>query len=237
MVTVHLRLPAPLPTQVLDLPGSTELGALLPAGWESQAYLRTRSSGPLSLSAPLASLAHVGAPSHPVSIDVVARLLGGKGGFGAQLRAAGGRMSGGKNDNVDSCRDLNGRRLGSIKEAKKKSELVESLPALRAKAAAETKAKLEALERKLGVSSDAIDAKADGAGAKRLAEVDLEELARKKHKFDDNKFMEESREINENVRSAVAAALLKKKKKKTDAAKQDKDKASMPPPKVAATSA
>lgn len=115
----------------------------------------------------------------------------------------------------------------------RQSELVESLPALKAKAAAETKAKLEALERKLGVSSDAIDAKADGSGAKRLAEVDLEELARKKHKFDDNKFMEESREINENVRSAVAAALLKKKKKKTDAAKQNKDKASMPPPKVA----
>ncbi|TXT15971.1 hypothetical protein VHUM_00474 [Vanrija humicola] len=134
-------------------------------------------------------------------------------------------MSGGKSDNVDSCRDLNGRRLGSIKEAKKQSELVESLPALRAKAAAETKAKLEALERKLGVSSDGIDAK-----------VDLEELARKKHKFDDNKFMEESREINENVRSAVAAALLKKKKKKTTAdaaAKQTKDKVSMPPPKVA----
>ena len=43
---------------------------------------------------------------------------------------------------------------------------------------------------------------------KRVADVDIEELARKKHKFDDNKFFEESREINENVRSAVVAGEL-----------------------------
>jgi hypothetical protein len=56
-------------------------------------------------------------------------------------------------------------------------------------------------------------------------------LAQKKHKFDDNVYLEESREINDNVRSAVSAGklaslplqhcckadsvgLLKKKKKK-----------------------
>lgn len=129
----------------------------------------------------------------------------------------------------------------------RQSDLIESLPELQAKAAAESKAKLEALERKLGVSSDEIGAK-NGDGSKRLAEVDVEELARKKHKFDDNKFIEESREIKENVRSAVGAALLKKRKKKAAEAAKDsttakpkaaatakktETKAAMPPPKVA----
>lgn len=54
-----------------------------------------------------------------VSLRLSARLLGGKGGFGSQLRAAGGRMSSQKTSNNDSCRDLNGRRLSTVKEAKK----------------------------------------------------------------------------------------------------------------------
>lgn len=115
----------------------------------------------------------------------------------------------------------------------RQAELIESLPALRAKAAAESTAKLEALERKLGVSSGG----SGEEGAKRLAEVDLEELARKKHKFEDDKFIDETREIKENVRSAVGAALLKKRKKNKDAAGKGKEKAAadkdkMPPPKA-----
>ena len=44
-----------------------------------------------------------------------------------------------------------------------------------------------------------------GVSGKRAQDVDIEEIARKRHKFEDNKFLEESREINESVRSAVAA--------------------------------
>src|SRR5260221_14778233 len=54
-----------------------------------------------------------------VTLRLIPRVLGGKGGFGSQLRAAGGRMSSQKTSNNDSCRDLNGRRLSTIKEAKK----------------------------------------------------------------------------------------------------------------------
>lgn len=54
-----------------------------------------------------------------VSLRLTPRLRGGKGGFGSQLRAAGGRMSSQKTSNNDSCRDLSGRRLSTIKEAKK----------------------------------------------------------------------------------------------------------------------
>ena len=42
-------------------------------------------------------------------------------------------------------------------------------------------------------------------GSKRLAEVDVAEIAAKRHKFDDTRFLEQSREINEGVRSAVSA--------------------------------
>ncbi len=54
-----------------------------------------------------------------VTLRLLPRILGGKGGFGSQLRAAGGRMSSQKTDNKDACRDLNGRRLSTVKEAKK----------------------------------------------------------------------------------------------------------------------
>lgn len=53
-----------------------------------------------------------------ITLRLSPRLCGGKGGFGSQLRAAGGRMSSQKTSNNDSCRDLNGRRLSTIKEAK-----------------------------------------------------------------------------------------------------------------------
>lgn len=160
-------------------------------------------------------------------------------------------MASGKNQNTDSCRDLSGRRLSTIKEAQRQAELLESAPALRAQAVAAEKAKLEGLERSLGITSS--EAESSSSGSKRLADLDVEEVARKKHKFDDNAFLEESREINDNVRSAVSAGLLKKMKKKKAAAgagakKKDvkaaaggskdveKDKIAMPPP-VAAKAA
>jgi hypothetical protein len=54
-----------------------------------------------------------------ITLRLVPRLRGGKGGFGSQLRAAGGRMSSQKTSNNDSCRDLSGRRLSTIKTAKR----------------------------------------------------------------------------------------------------------------------
>lgn len=147
---------------------------------------------------------------HPlVTLRLVPRLRGGKGGFGSQLRAAGGRMSSQKTSNNDSCRDLSGRRLSTIKEAKKYvhfvlasqavpltldrfrlAEYIESEP-LRKKAQQEAqRAKLEALERKLGIS-------ADGPSS--------DPVAGKKHRLEDNEYIEQSREIVDNVKSAVSA--------------------------------
>jgi len=247
--TVFLRLPSPFGTLQLNLETATPLSAF--SDIFPDTYLRT-SSRILDEDACLSDICHAANPSHPVTLELCARLRGGKGGFGSQLRAAGGRMSSGKASNVDSCRDLSGRRLSTLKEAQRQAELIESVPALRAAAQAAEKAKLEGLERQLGISTP--DAESSSSASKRAADVttaDLEELARKKHKFDDNRFLEESREINESVRSAVSAALLKKRKKaKTEsgtatagaktgvdqAKKAEKDKIAMPPPSVAKAS-
>ncbi|KAJ3556619.1 hypothetical protein NM688_g1930 [Phlebia brevispora] len=133
-----------------------------------------------------------------VTLRLIPRLRGGKGGFGSQLRAAGGRMSSQKTSNNDSCRDLTGRRLSTIKEAKRLAEYIESEPA-RIKAQKEAqKAKLEALEKKLGID------RANGV---------TEPLPPRKHRLDDSEYLEESKEIVDNVKSAVSAGLLKKKKK------------------------
>lgn len=151
------------------------------------------------------------------------RLLGGKGGFGSQLRAAGGRMSSQKTSNNDSCRDLTGRRLSTIKEAKKfvehislsmrliymnyrLADYIEHEPArLAAKAEAE-RVKLETLERKLGISASTSSSKVDNS-------VSAEVSSGKKHRFDDTEYLEKSNELKEGVKNAVSAALLKKKKK------------------------
>nr|GAT53262.1 predicted protein [Mycena chlorophos] len=142
-----------------------------------------------------------------VSLRLAPRLLGGKGGFGSQLRAAGGRMSSQKTSNNDSCRDLSGRRLNTIKEAKRLVEYLEAEPErLKAKAEAE-KAKLEALERKLGIDPKTKSSESGSSG-------DPPVLAGKKHRFDDTEYLEQSKDLVDGVKNAVDHVFKKKKAKK-----------------------
>lgn len=109
-------------------------------------------------------------------------------------------MSSQKTSNNDSCRDLSGRRLSTLKTAKRLVDYMEHEDVRKKAATDAKKAKLESLERKIAAAS-----------------VDPETLAGKKHRFDDTEYLEESRELVDNVRSAVSAGLIKKKKKtKTD---------------------
>jgi hypothetical protein len=55
----------------------------------------------------------------PIIYNLSARLFGGKGGFGSMLRAQGGRMNAQKSTNFDACRDLQGRRVKAVNDAKK----------------------------------------------------------------------------------------------------------------------
>lgn len=58
-------------------------------------------------------------PDGPIILSMSLRLPGGKGGFGSMLRAQGGRMASQKTTNYEACRDLSGRRLKTVNEAKK----------------------------------------------------------------------------------------------------------------------
>lgn len=136
-------------------------------------------------------------PDGPLFLRLTPRLCGGKGGFGAQLRSAGGRMSGGKNQNKDTCRDLSGRRIGTLKTAQKLADYIASEPQREAEKQKRIRDKIDA-----GLNPP----------TKRI-------------KFDDHKFFEDKEELVDNAKSAVMAAFRKKKKpKKADGDKVDGDK-------------
>jgi len=149
-------------------------------------------------------------------------MRGGKGGFGSQLRAAGGRMSSRKTGNNVSCRDLNGRRLSTVKEAQRLAEHIEGEEGRKKAAADARKEKLEKLERQI----KATDVDENG-----------ESSSGQKRRLDDTEYVEQSKELVEGVRSAVAAGLLRKKKKaKTDGqTKTEKSAASSAPAPVTST--
>lgn len=163
-----------------------------------------------------------------ISLEVRMRHCGGKGGFGNQLRAAGARMAN-KNGNVDSCRDLNGRRLSTIKEAQRLAEYMAQAPE-RQKALDEAQAKKYAkLEKMLGrqpksakdfeMAAEKLDDAGEHLGADDAADAPPEpgpsRAPKRKARIDDHEYVEQSREIVDNVRSAVALAMKKKKKKAT----------------------
>lgn len=111
--TVLVNTVAPFSSLALQVPSSTPLASLkfvISSGFPSLPYHALSLSSPcgsdLSSDAPLSTLTDGG---ELFTLRLMPSLLGGKGGFGSQLRAAGGRMSSQKASNNDSCRDLNGR--------------------------------------------------------------------------------------------------------------------------------
>lgn len=206
---------APFPTLSVLVPDTTEISELFP-------LIKSKyPSFPLSLASSLVFSTHSGHVPPPqslisdlkaissniVSLRLSPRLLGGKGGFGSQLRAAGGRMSSQKTNNNDSCRDLTGRKLSTIKEAKKLAAYIQHEPDRLAAKAEAQKAKLEDLERKLGIEASSSSTKPSDPNSPP------DVLAGKKHRFDDTEYLEQSRDLKDGVKNAVAVALLKKKKK------------------------
>lgn len=77
-------------------------------------------------------------------VQVRLRLVGGKGGFGSQLRAQGNRMSSKKRaGNYEACRDLSGRRIRTVNQAKLINEYLQRKPELEAKKEQEIREKME----------------------------------------------------------------------------------------------
>ncbi|KAJ8100027.1 telomere stability and silencing-domain-containing protein [Lipomyces tetrasporus] len=116
-------------------------------------------------------------------LRVTARLRGGKGGFGSQLRAQGGRMSarrkrGVKNDeDQDNYRNLDGRRMRSIRQAKDLAIYLETAPQRIKEAARQKRERLKAI-------------------------IEMEDPA-SKARFDDVEFLEESEEMIEDLKRIV----------------------------------
>ncbi|KAF8150748.1 telomere stability and silencing-domain-containing protein [Crassisporium funariophilum] len=213
---------APFPTISLSVPETAQITDLFPLIHERYPTF------PLSLTKSLVFSTHNGrvppqnslvsdlrddSASSLITLRLSPRVLGGKGGFGSQLRAAGGRMSSQKTNNNDSCRDLTGRRLSTIKEAKKLADYIEHEPLRLAAKAEASKAKLEALERKLGIEPPTASSSSSANRPPSDPNAVPEAIAGRKHRFEDTEYLEQSRELKEGVKNAVSAALLKKKKK------------------------
>lgn len=121
--------------------------------------------------------------SHPI--------LGGKGGFGSQLRAAGGRMSSkrkkNQGDNNGSSRNLDGRRLRTVTEAKALAEYLAIKPEM------EQKEKERRKERWAAIVESA-----------ERREEEIRNVGRGRM---DGKWVEDKEEAGEKTRDAVLAAM------------------------------
>jgi hypothetical protein len=71
------------------------------------------------------------------------------------------------------------------------------------------------LEKRLGI---------EHGKPRKPGEVSVEVMSGKKHRFDDTEYLEQSREIVDNVKSAVSIGLLKKRKKAKTSSSPEADK-------------
>ncbi|GAB0134239.1 hypothetical protein EsDP_00002619 [Epichloe bromicola] len=125
-----------------------------------------------------------------LSLRLAVPLCGGKGGFGSQLRAAGGRMSSRKKKNQEdhgSSRNLDGRRLRTVNEAKALAEYLSIKPEMEKK---EKEKRRERWEQIVQMSEEK-QAQIKNGGQGRL----------------DGKWVEDKEESSEKTREAVAAAM------------------------------
>ena len=118
-------------------------------------------------------------------------LCGGKGGFGSQLRAAGGRMSSKRKNNQgdsnSSNRNLDGRRLRTVNEAKALAEYLALKPEMEKKEKESRRARWEKVVA--------------------LAERRAEEIRSGSKGKVDSKWVEDKEEAGDRAREAVLAAM------------------------------
>lgn len=126
-----------------------------------------------------------------LSLRLSMRMCGGKGGFGSQLRAAGGRMSSkrkrGQGEQNGSSRNLDGRRLRTVNEAKALAEYLAIKPEMAKKEKEQRRKRWE----------EVIE----------LAERREEEIKSGNKGRVDGKWVEDKEEAGERTRDAVRAAM------------------------------
>ncbi|KAL8850962.1 MAG: hypothetical protein Q9221_004107 [Calogaya cf. arnoldii] len=154
--------------------------------------LTTTANKELSASSSTPILALLSSENDPViPIRLSVPICGGKGGFGSQLRAAGGRMSSRKRKNQgdenSSNRNLDGRRLRTVAEAKALAEYLALKPEMERK---EKEVRRKRWEQVVELAE------------KREAEIKNNTKGRV-----DGKWVEDKDEASERTRDAVLAAM------------------------------
>ncbi|KAI1869997.1 uncharacterized protein JN550_005587 [Neoarthrinium moseri] len=143
------------------------------------------------LSTPVTTACNLSEKDEFVSLRLSAPLCGGKGGFGSQLRAAGGRMSSRKKKNNGdanaSSRNLDGRRLRTVNEAKALAEYLAIKPEMEQKEKEKRREKWQQIV-------DAADQK----------EYEIKHNTKGRL---DGKWVEDKEEASERTREAVMAAI------------------------------
>eukprot|EP00842_Homolaphlyctis_polyrhiza_P003946 jgi/Hompol1/4552/HPOL_000108-RA len=129
-----------------------------------------------------ASIQSTAQHAFPMVLSMVPLLLGGKGGFGSQLRAQGGRMNKNKPTSNDSCRDLSGRRIKTVNEAKALADYIE-----------------KEAERERQRQSKIVE----------KIEKGLKEPVQKKIRFDDIAYEHDHDDTMETMSSAVELGLMR----------------------------
>ncbi|KAI9826164.1 MAG: hypothetical protein M1819_007420 [Sarea resinae] len=185
-----LSLPIPSTSSLSDL--SSQLLERLPQITNSRLILTTSSNKQLSPSSPSPLSSLLSSPNDAIlPLRLSAPLCGGKGGFGSQLRAAGGRMSSrrkkNQGENNGSNRNLDGRRLRTVNEAKALAEYLALKPDMEKK---EKEARRKRWEQVV-----------------ELAERREEEIKNGSKGRVDGKWVEDKEEAGERTREAVLAAM------------------------------
>ncbi|MCJ1392424.1 hypothetical protein MMC18_005291 [Xylographa bjoerkii] len=184
-----LSLPIPASTSISDL--TSLLTDRLPQ-ITTRLILTTTSNKELSSSSPL-PISTLLTSSHDTMLPLrlSAPLCGGKGGFGSQLRAAGGRMSSKRKrhagENNGSNRNLDGRRIRTVNEAKALAEYLALKPDMEKK---EKEARRKRWEQVV-----------------ELAERREEEIKSGAKGRVDGKWVEDKEEAGERTREAVRKAM------------------------------
>ncbi|RAH46093.1 telomere maintenance SDE2 family protein [Aspergillus brunneoviolaceus CBS 621.78] len=174
-------LPPSIPLHSLILT-TTNNKQLLPSAEPLLPYLGSSTNGDAATTAPSLLL--------PLRLSVP--LCGGKGGFGSQLRAAGGRMSSkrkrNQGDDNGSSRNLDGRRLRTVNEAKALAEYLALKPEMDKKEKEERRRRWQAVVEAAEKRQEELK---NGGGKQKI----------------DGQWMEDKEEMNEKAREAVLMAM------------------------------
>ncbi|PLB50199.1 hypothetical protein P170DRAFT_435398 [Aspergillus steynii IBT 23096] len=176
-----------------------KISSYIPTSVPFQSLVLTTTSNkqldPFSQSLVSTLLASNGEPSTtsnllPLRLSVP--LCGGKGGFGSQLRAAGGRMSSkrkrNQGDDNGSSRNLDGRRLRTVNEAKALAEYLAVKPEMDRKEKEERRRRWQSV---VDMAEKRQEELKNGGGKQKV----------------DGQWMEDKEEMNEKARDAVLLAM------------------------------